>query len=87
MEACTDEQRAEIEAVLREHNAEAVSEEEYLRSLQEAALQEVQHKKEFEEKVREIHMYYHPKVVATPRIDLNPQPFYSKFLKKRNKRK
>lgn len=33
MEACTDEQRADIESDLREHNAEAISKEEHIKSL------------------------------------------------------
>lgn len=86
MEACTDEQRAEIEAALREHNAEAVSEEEYMKHLQESALQEERQMQELRDKMQDYHLYRKPEIVAAPRIDLNPQPFYTKFLNKRNKR-
>ena len=87
MEAYTDEQRAEIEAILCEHNAEAVSEEEYLKHLQESALQEERQMKELRDKMQDYHLCRKPEIILDPRIDLNSQPFYTKFLNKRNKRK
>lgn len=85
MEACTDEQRAEIEVALREHNAEAMSKEEYMKHLQESALQEERQMQELRDKMQDYHLYRKPEIVAAPRIDLNPQPFYTKFLNKRKK--
>ncbi len=90
MKAYTDEQRAEIEAALREHNAEAVSKEEYVKHLQESVLQEEQQMQEMRDKMQTYHFYRKPEFQDPPRIDLNPQPFYTMFLnkrKKRNKRK
>lgn len=58
----------------------------YMKHLQESALQEERQMQELRDKMQDYHLYRRPEIVAAPRIDLNPQPFYTKFLNKRKNR-
>lgn len=60
LENCTDEQRAAIEDALRGHNAEVVSEEEYLKHLQDAATQEELQMQELRYKMQDTFALYNP---------------------------